>query len=365
MTQNTNIINNNLKVNNNDFIVYDIYEENNEMQYFFVCQNSGIEKTLNTSFILEVFKTTFLSVLSQQLLKNAEGRLSISDFTQLVWNNTCNSLNVNLMFAEHYVEDTFVLNQELNTFEEEDILKLNIECFLGEESYLIFRSLNDNLKLVKKEYFLSRAHDLAMDLKLKYEFKNVSKKMVELNKEALSLLCVNDRIKYFNNLTEEDTCNHEFVFKKKHEPLEPFVKSNIFFYSFSCKHCGKEKYILNNDILDAVQENVIKLIKHQLFLPKAQRTFNFRISEGALKMFLEKEKIDNYFVLEYKKDYSLPTLNKEVILVNPEDLQNNSLVFTNSICKNHGIFEKEVLTDVEFIVSKNNQTILFTEKNQF
>lgn len=360
MTQNTNIINNDLKVNNNDFIVYDIYPENDEMQYFFVCQNSGIDKTLNSSFILEIFKEAFLSVLSQELLKNIEERLSMSDFNQLVWANTCNSLNVNLMLAENFVDETFVLNQELNTFKEEDILKLNVECSLGEEYYLIFRSVNENLKLIKKEFFLSRVNDLASDLKLKYEFENVSKKMVELNKEALSDMCIRENIKYFENLLPEDTCNHSFVFKKKHEPL--VEDCDIHFYSFTCKHCGKERFIPNNEILDAVQENALKLFKAQLFLPKTLRNFNFRISEASIEMFLEDENIDNLFILEYKEDYSLPTLNKEVILVNPEDLEDDSLIFTNSICKSNGIFDKKILKNAEFIVSKNNEEILFTEK---
>ena len=361
MTQNTNIINNDLKVNNNDFIVYDIYPENDEMQYFFVCQNSGEDKTLSTSFILEAFKTAFLSALSQQLLKNIGERLSISDFTQLVWNNTCNSLNVNLMLAEHFVDEIVVLNKELNTLKEEDILKLNVECSLAEESYLIFKSVNECFELMEKESFLSRVHNLAMDLKSKYELENVSKKMVELNKEALCELSIKEDIKYFENLLPEDTYNHSFVFTKKHEPL--VEGCDIHFYSFTCEHCGKERFIPNNEIIDAVQENIIKLLKAQLFLPKTLRNFNFRIAEASVEMFLEEEKIDNTFVLQYKKDYSLPTLNEEVILVNPEDLQNDSLVLTNTICKSNGIFDKQILRDVEFIISENHKEILFTGRD--
>lgn len=362
MTMNNNITNNDFIVNNNDFVVYDVYKENNEMKYFFVCQNTGEEKTLNSSFILDIFKDSFLMILDQELEKEMNNRLSLIDFYASVWKTTCKTLNTNSLLSGHYTEDIFNLTQELNTFDKEDIFKLNIDCYYNGEPFVIFRDSKNNLNIMKKDDLLSKVYDLSIDIKNEYLSNNISKKMVEINKEALNIICSKDGIKYFDVIKEEDMCNHEFEFTKKHEPLNS--KSTSYFYSFTCKHCGKIKNLLNYEIINEVQKNSIQIISNQISLPKRERRFNFKLFDMAISNFLEKEKIDTSFIQEYTKDYSLPKLNKEIILINPEDLTNSSLVFTNTICKSSGIFKKEILKDINFIITKdNNGNLLFTEKN--
>ena len=364
MTQNTNIINNDFIVNKNDFIVYDIYEENNEKKYFFVCQNTGEERTMRSSFILDIYKDSFLMILNKQLKEDSDKRASLTEFNDLVWKMACKLLNVSNMLSEQYKDAVFNLDKELNTISKVDIHELKLDCYYNNDSFLIFMNSNNNLDMIKRDDFLSKIHNKALEIKDVYSYNNISKKMAELNKEALIDICLEEGIQYSGIVSEEDLCNHEYEFTKRHEPLEPSLEPDTFFYTFTCKHCGKTKNLLNHKIIDEVQKNAIQIISNQLSLPKRERMFNFRLSQMAINNFLEKEKIDTLFIQEYTKEYSLPNLNVELILVNPKDLTDSSLILSNTICKSSGLFFKEISKDVSFIITKDcDENILFTEKN--
>lgn len=366
-------MNNNFLKINNDFIVYDIYEVENDLtEYFFVCQNYGEEKTLKNSTILNIFEGNFLSILQQQLDMDEDSRLSLDDFNNLVWKYTCSTLNINLGFKDIFSDKVLSLNKELSKITEDDILNLNIYVYgdfyniyskelIKNVSFIVYKDFNNRLNLTEREHFISSTHDIAVKIKEECSILGIPKKMIEANKEALEIICAESDIQYSKNISN-NVCNHEYEFLKKHEPLEDSSEDDTYYYSFRCKHCGEEKYLLNSDIIEEIHKRSIEHITYELSLKKNERQFNFKLFDLIWDKFLTKEFIDNSFKRVFLEDYSLPNLNKELILINDEDLENSSIVFTNSICKNLGIFSKKIIKNKDFILSKDlNNKILFKE----
>lgn len=357
---------------NNDFIVYDIYEGSESCtEYFFVCQNTGEEKTLNNFMILDIFKGHFLTVIEEQLNTHRNLRLSLKELTKLIWSYTCDTLNVNHSFIDIFESNVFHINTELSDIDEEDILNLNLiaygpsyisskkHIYKDEDSFIIYRRYdNKRLEFINREYFSSLAHNKAIELKKEYELKEVHKKMVELNNEAIKYVCNSNHIEYAIN--KEDECSHEYKFVKRIESDNLLLDEDMFYYSFTCSHCGETKFILNCDILDYIQEKSIEFIKCELSSPVNERGFNFQAFDFVLDNFLSKEQIHESFKWILKEDYELPKLNKELILIEDNDLYFSNIVFTNNIVENKGLFSKKIIRNAHFILSKNGNNISFT-----
>lgn len=359
---------------NNDFIVYDIYENTESCtEYFFVCQNTGEEKTLNNFMILDIFKGHFLTVLEEQLNTHRNLRLSLKELTKLTWSYTCDTLNVNHSFIDIFESNVFHINTELSNIDEEDILNLNLiaygpsyisskkHIYKNQDSFIIYRRYdNKRLEFINREYFSSLTHNKVLELKKEYELKEVNKKMVELNNEAIKYICNSNHIEYAIN--KEDKCSHEYKFVKRIESDNLLLDEDMFYYSFTCSHCGETKFILNCDILDYIQEKSIEFIKCELSSPVNERGFNFKAFDFVLDTFLSKEQICESFRLILKEDYELPKLNKELILIEDNDLYSSNIIFNNTIIENRGLFSKRIIRNARFILSKSGNDIVFTRE---
>lgn len=357
-----------------DFIVYDIYNTvGNLTEYFFVCQNTGEEKTLNNFMILDIFKGHFLTILNGQLKKDRDSRISSEELKELAWSYTCDTLDVNHKFKEIFENNVFSINTDLCEITEEDILDLNFIAYgpsyiknkdnvLKEnDSFIIYRRSNDErLECINREYFSSLTHNKALELKEKYNLEGVSKKMIDLSNEALKYVCGENNIEYTKN--KKDECNHNYEFIKRVKSDDLFLGEGVFYYSFQCSHCGETKYILNSDILNYIHETSIEFIKCELSAPKEVRAFNFQVFDFALDKFLSNEKIREAFKLILKEDYELPTLSKELILVDDNDLASSNIIFTNTIVENTGLFSKKVIPNTRFTISKNGTEIVFVKE---
>lgn len=358
----------------NDFIVYDIYNTTGDLtEYFFVCQKTGEEKTMNNFLILDIFKGHFLTTLNRQLKKDKDFRISSEELKDLVWAYTCDTLNVNHKFKEIFENNVFSINTDLREVTEEDILELNFIAYgpsyiknkdntLKEnDSFIIYRSSADErFELIKRENFSALAYNKTIELKEKYSSEGEQKKMVELNNEALKSICESNDIQYIEN--KKDECNHDYQFIKRVKSDDLFSDEGVFYYSFQCSHCGETKYILNCDILDCIHETSINFIKCELSAPKEVRAFNFQIFDFALDKFLSDEKIRESFKLILKEDFELPTISKELILVDDNDLASSNIVLTNTIVENVGLFSKKIVPNTRFIISKNGAEIIFTKE---
>lgn len=359
---------------NNDFIVYDIYNTTGNLtEYFFVCQKTGKEKTINNFLILDIFKGHFLTMLDEQLKRDKNSRISSEDLNDLLWSYTCDTLNINYSFKDIFENNVFSINTDLSEVTEEDILELNFiaygpsyikdkDCTLKEnDSFIIYRSSADKrFELIKRKDFSALTHNKALELKEKYNSEGVSKKMVELSNEAFKSICKNSDIQYIEN--KEDECNHDYKFIKRVKSDDLFSDEGVFYYSFQCSHCGETKYVLNCDIIDYIHETSIEFIKCELSAPKEARAFNLQVFDFALDKFLSNEKIHEAFKLILKEDYELPTLNKELILVTDDDLTSSNIVLTNTIVENVGLFSKKIVPNTRFIISKNGTEIIFTKE---
>lgn len=357
-----------------DFIVYDIYNTiGNLTEYFFVCQNTGEEKTLNNFMILDIFKGHFLTILNGQLKKDKDSRISSEELKELAWSYTCDTLDVNHKFKEIFENNVFSINTDLCEITEEDILQLNFIAYgpsyiknkdntLKEnDSFIIYRSSADErFELIKRENFSALAYNKTIELKEKYSSEGEHKKMVELNNEALKSICKSNDIQYIEN--KKDECNHDYQFIKRVKSDDLFSDEGVFYYSFQCSHCGETKYILNCDILDCIHETSIEFIKCELSAPKEVRAFNFQVFDFALDKFLSNEKIRESFKLILKEDFKLPTLSKELILVDDNDLASSSITLTNTIVENVGLFSKKIIPDTRFTISKNGTEIVFVKE---
>lgn len=357
---------------NNDFIVYDIYKNNESCtEYFFVCQNTGEEKTLDNFIILDIFKENFLTVIEEQLNTEIDLRLSLKELNKLVWSYTCDTLNVNHSFIDIFEGDVFHINTDLTNLNEEDILNLNLiaygpsyisgkqHIYNNQDSFIIYRRYdNKRLEFINREYFSSLTYNKVIELKKEYEFKKTSKKLSELNNEAIKYICDSNHIEY-----KKDECNHKYKFVKRIDSDNFLLDEGMFYYSFTCSHCGETKLILNCDILDYIQKKSIEIIKCKLYSPSNERGFNFKAFDIVLDTFISKEQICESFRLILKEDYELPTLNKELILIDDNDLYSSNIVLTNTIIENKGLFSKKIIHNARFVLSKIGDDIIFTNES--
>lgn len=356
---------------NNNFIVYDIYNTIGSLtEYFFVCQNTGEEKTITNFMVLDIFKGHFLTMINEQLRVDKNSRISSEKLNDLLWSRTCETLNVNHDFKNIFKNNVFYTNADLSEITEDDILELNFIAYgpsyikdknntlKEKDSFIIYRSSYDKrFELIKRENFSSLTHNKALELKERYNLKGESKRMIDLSNEAFKYVCEENNITYINNNKNE--CNHNYQFIKKIKSDDLFSGEGMFYYVFECNHCGETKYILNSDILKYIHETSIEFIKCELSAPKKLRAFNFQIFDFALDKFLTNKKLSESFKLILKEDYELPTLNKELILVDDSDLTSSNIILTSTIVEDTGIFSKKIIPNACFTISKENDEVTF------
>lgn len=357
-----------MKNTKNNFKLEEILEEKNSLSYLFKCNKTGESKQYTQSLVLDMFKSSFLITLNQQLQKEKASRISSEDLSDKTWEFTCQLLNVNNSFKDTFQNNKISLNKELFDISEDDILDLNLTTYdffnadnEDDSNFIIFRGLDsDSLELFDRDEFSMLVYDETLRLDKVYKSEGISKRMIELNLEAIKNISLEHNIFYSenNNAHKTCTCNHEFKFIKR--VTNDSVTDDMFYYYFECSHCGEHKYILNSEILDYIHHTSLELIKCQLNTPREKRLFNFYIFDLAIDKFIHTNQLKEGFKLDLKDDYDFPSINKELCVVNESDLSCSQVILSNTIVKHEGIFSKKIIKNAKTYIQKSNGKIKFT-----
>lgn len=193
------------------FVLFAIYDNDDRdlVNYNFRCSHCGEEKVIINYEILDDIKEIFLEALNNQL-NNHDIRLQVDIFHLSVWSLFCKKHMLDLSFKESFPYNLIELSaKNLLEITEEDVLNLNVTAYgdfveytldkdrvIENGIFLIYKKFNGKYSYIDRN-LVNLSVDKHVDiLRQSYKSKGISKRMVEINKEALKEACKELCIQY-------------------------------------------------------------------------------------------------------------------------------------------------------------------------